>query len=247
LNPPSVIAVGASGAIMALLAATLIASAHFPSGAIRTRLWFSSILALIVALLPLLAASFRDQPVDYAAHLGGTLAGLLVSLVMFKVWSRAEPQPGFRRAAMAVAVAGAVALAYPAIAIPRVYRAMAFITQLIPADQVPKSSAEMRSRAASLVAQYPRDPRPRFLRTADMLDANDFTGAEREARAALADEDLWRPILSPQLGNTLRIMLAVAINGDRPEEARETVRPACAAIREGPMRKLLDDRKLCSN
>ena len=141
LNPPSVIAVGASGAIMALLAAALIASVHFPSGAVRNRMWLGSMLALIVALLPLLAASLRDQPVDYAAHLGGALAGLLVGLVILKVWPKRETQPGLRRVAMGVAVAGAIALAYPAIAIPRVYRAMAFITQLIPSDQVPRSSA----------------------------------------------------------------------------------------------------------
>ena len=245
-NPPSVIAAGASGATMALLAGMLIASLHFSSAAVRTRLLVNSVLVLIASLVPL-AVSLRDESVDYASHLGGAIAGVLVGLVMFKVWPRTEAQPGLRRAATAIAVTAALALAYPAVAVPRMYRAMSFITQLIPADQVPRSSAEMRSRATALVAQYPRDPRPRFLRTADMLDANDFAGAEREARIALADEDLWRPILSPQLGNTLRIMLAVAINGDRPEEARSVVRPACDAIKEGPMRKLLDDRKLCGN
>jgi len=40
-------------------------------------------------------------------------------------------------------------------------------------------------------------------------------------------------------------MLAAAINGDRPEEARSVARPACAAIKDGPMRKMLDDQKLC--
>jgi hypothetical protein len=40
-------------------------------------------------------------------------------------------------------------------------------------------------------------------------------------------------------------MLAIAIDRDRPEQARSTARPACAALKEGPMRKLLDDRKLC--
>jgi hypothetical protein len=78
-----------------------------------------------------------------------------------------------------------------------------------------------------------------------MLDANDLVGAEREARQALAEEDLWRSILSPQLGHSLRIMLAAAVNGDRPDEARAVARPACAAIKDGPMRKMLDDQKLC--
>ena len=122
---------------------------------------------------------------------------------------------------------------------------MAFVTQLIPADKLPKTTADMKARAAQLIAQYPRDPRPRFLRAADLLDANDPAGAEREARAGLADEKLWHSLLSAQVANGLRVMLAVAINKDRREEALSTASPACAVLKDGPMRKLLDDRKLC--
>ena len=32
---------------------------------------------------------------------------------------------------------------------------------------------------------------------------------------------------------------------DRREEALSTARPACDAIKDGPLRKLLDDRRLC--
>ena len=45
--------------------------------------------------------------------------------------------------------------------------------------------------------------------------------------------------------NGLRVLLAIAIKPNHPEEALSTARPACAAVRDGPMRKLLDDRKLC--
>jgi hypothetical protein len=48
-----------------------------------------------------------------------------------------------------------------------------------------------------------------------------------------------------EFGIGLRIVLAIAINGDRREEALSIARPACAAVNDGPMRKLLDDRKLC--
>ena len=58
-------------------------------------------------------------------------------------------------------------------------------------------------------------------------------------------KDLWRSILLPQVGNGRRVFLAAAINGDRREEALATARPACAAAKDGPLRKLLDDRKLC--
>jgi hypothetical protein len=89
------------------------------------------------------------------------------------------------------------------------------------------------------------DLTPPVIVLAQRLDAGDFAGAEREARAGLAEEDLWRSILLPQVGNGLRVFLAAAISKDRPEEALATARPVCAAVHDGPMRKLLDDRKLC--
>ena len=138
-----------------------------------------------------------------------------------------------------------ITLAYPVLSVLGSYHIMAFAAQLIPSDSMPKTNADMRAHTAELIAQYPHDPRPRFIRAADLLDANDLAGAEREARAGLAEEDTWRSLLSAQVGTGLRVMLAIAVNRDRPEEARSTARPACAALKDGPMRKLLDERKLC--
>ncbi len=103
----------------------------------------------------------------------------------------------------------------------------------------------MRARASQLIAQYPHDPRPHFTKAAEYIDARDFAAAEREARAGLAEEALWRTILPPQVGQGLRTFLAIAISKDRPQEALATARPVCAAVSDGPMRKMLDDRKLC--
>ncbi len=244
LNPPLIIAVGASGAIMGLFAAMLVVSLHFPAGALRTRLQMNAMYVLIPSLLPL-AGALHGQKVDYAAHFGGAIGGVAVGLVLLAIWSRSEIFPAFRQIAAAVAIAGVVALAYPAISIARGYQAVAFMTKLIPDDKLPKTSGEMRSRAADLIAQYPHDPRPRFIRAADLLDANDLAGAEREARAGLAEEDSWRQLLSPQLSNSLRVVLALAIDRDRHDEALRTARPACDGFKDGPFRKVLDDRKLC--
>ena len=244
LNPPSYLSVGASGAVLALVAAMLVGSLHFPTGAIRTRLHVRAIVALTAALVPL-TGILRGQSVDLTFLLGGAIGGGVIGLGMLAVWPRNEMLPRFRKAAATTALAFVAALAYPAVSVPRNFQAINFITQLIPPDQVPKSSSDMRAHATELIQQYPRDPRPHFLRAVDLLDAHDLTGAEREARQALAEEDLWRSILSPQLGYSLRIMLAAAINGDRPDEARSVAGPACAAIKDGPMRKMLDDQKLC--
>jgi rhomboid protease GluP len=240
INPASIVAVGASGAIMGLFAAAVIISMHFPPGVIRTGLQMNSAYILIPSLLPL-AGALKGQKVDYAAHFGGAMVALLILVI----WSPSETLPKFRRAAAAIAIAAVVALVYPAISILQGYPAAAFTAQLIPSDKMPKTNAEMQSRAAELIQRYPHDPRPRYMRSATLLDANDLSGAEREARAALDNEELWRSAL-PQLGTALRVILAIAIDSDRHTEALETARPACAAMKDGPLRRLLDDRKLCS-
>jgi rhomboid protease GluP len=243
-NPASLVAVGASGAIMGLFVAMLVVSLHFPPGAIRTNLQMSAAYVLVSSLLPL-AGALKGHKVDYAAHFGGAIGGALAGFIMLAAWSQAEPRPQFRRVAAAIALAGVIVLAYPITAVLANYSAMAFMPQLIPPDRLPKTSADMKVRAATLIAQYPHDPRPRFMRAAELIDANDLAGAEREARAGLADEKLWHSLLPAQVANGLHAMLAVAIVKDRREEALSTVGPACAAIKDGPMRKLLDDRKLC--
>jgi rhomboid protease GluP len=245
LNPPSVVGVGASGAIMGLFAAMLVVSLHFPSGSIRSALRSNAFYVLIPSLLPLANALQSQTKVDYAAHLGGAVGGVAVGLLMLAIWPRSEPNPLMKPVAALIALAGVVALAYPVMSVLQGYQAATFTTQLIPADKYPNNAAEMRARASQLIAQYPHDPRPRFTRAADLLDARDLAGAEREARAALADENLWRSMLPPQVGNGLRVFLAVAISRDRPAEALATARPVCASVKEGPMRRMLDDRNLC--
>jgi rhomboid protease GluP len=240
-NPATIVAVGASGAIMALFAAMLVTSYHFPAGALRGRMQASSVYVLISSLLPF-ASNAQGQKIDYAAHFGGAIGGAAVGIIMLAIWSRTEPLPRFRQATAAVAIAGVMALAYPAISVLRSYQAIA---GLIPPSMVPKTSADIRVHAVELITRYPHDPRPRLMRAADLLDANDLAGAEHEARAALVDESAWQVMLGPQLGDNLRVILALAINDDRPEEALRTARPACARLKQGPARNLLDDKKLC--
>jgi rhomboid protease GluP len=244
LNPPFIIAVGASGAIMGLFAAMLAVSLHLPVGAMRASLQRKAIYVLIPSLLPL-AGALKGQKVDYAAHGGGAIGGAVLGLVLVTVWSRTEAMPAFRQLAGAIAIAGVVALAYPATSVLQGYGAMTFLAQLIPADKLPKTGSDIRLHAAELIAQYPHDPRPRFFMAADLLDGKDSAGAEREARAGLADEESWRPLLAPQFGDSLRVVLALAIDKDRHEEALRTARSACDTFKDGPMRKLLDERKLC--
>jgi rhomboid protease GluP len=245
LNPASIVSVGASGAITGLFAAMLVISRHFPWGPVRDRLRWSAFYVLIPSLLPLASAT-RGVRVDYAAHFGGAIGGVAVGLIMRAMWPRSHAMPRVRPIAATIALAGAVALVYPALSLLRGYQAVTAVTTLlIPADQYPKSAAEMRFRSAQLIARYPHDPRPRLATAATRVDTGDLAGAEREARAGLAEEDQWRSILPPEIGDRLRVFLAIAISEDRPKEALATARPVCAAVRDGPLREVLDDHQLC--
>jgi rhomboid protease GluP len=245
LNPQGVIGVGASGAIMGLFAAMLIISMRFPAGPFRSALRSNAIYVLIPSLLPLANALHTETKVDYAAHAGGAAGGAIVGILLLMIWPRTQPTPLAKSVAVLLALASLGALAYPFSSILQGYNAAAFSQQLIPGDKYPKTGAEMRTRASQLIAQYPRDPRPRFTRAADLLDARDYTGAEREARAGLDEEYLWRSLLPSQVGDGLRTFLAIAISRDRPQEALATARPVCLALKDGPMRRMLDERKLC--
>jgi rhomboid protease GluP len=244
LNSNALVSVGASGAIMGLFAMMLIVSTHFPPGPVRTSLQMNAVYVLVPSLLPL-AGLLKGEHVDYAAHFGGTIGGAAIGLFLLRNWSNDEAWPRFRQAGAAIAIAAVATLAYPLLAIPPGYRAMAFTSELIPDDQMPQSNADMAGRATQLIAQYPRDPRPRLIRAADLLEAGDADGAEREARAGLADEPLWQPLLSPELDSNLRVFLAIAISEKNPGEARAVAQPACTAFKDGPMRKALDEKALC--
>jgi rhomboid protease GluP len=245
LNPPGIIGVGASGAIMGLFAAMLIISVRFPAGPFRSALRSNAIYVLIPSLLPLANALHTQTKVDYAAHAGGAVGGVVMGLLLLMIWPRTQPTPLAKPVAAFIALASVVALVYPLNSILQGYDAAAFTQVLIPADKYPRTGAEMRARATQLIAQYPRDPRPRFTRAADLLDARDLAGAEREARAGLEEEYLWRTLLPQQVGDGLRTFLAIAISRDRPQEALATARPVCLSLKDGPIRKMLDDRRLC--
>ena len=249
VNPAAIVSVGASGAIMGLFAATLVTSFRFPPGALRAKLRTNALYILLPSLLPLASlmqsSKSLNNKVDYAAHFGGALAGTVVGLLMLTVWPNSQSQPRFQRIAAAVAIAGLAALVVPAVPLARDYQSTAFIAQLIPQQSLPKTSTEFTERADELIAKYPRDPRPRFYKATKLLDTNELVGVEREARAALAEENLWKPLLLPQFSTALHMVLALAISGDRRDEALAEARQPCFAFKDGPMRKMLDERKLC--
>jgi len=94
VNDASIVSVGASGAIMALIAATYILSFRLPPGTGgRTSLQTSMMQILIPSLLPLATSHMK---VDVAAHIGGAISGGIMGYLLLKAWSRTAPLPGAR-------------------------------------------------------------------------------------------------------------------------------------------------------
>ena len=68
---------------------------------------------------------------------------------------------------------------------------IAFSTKLIPSDKLPQTNAEMSAHAAELIARYPREPRPRYLLAAELLDGRrGKTGSRRPFRRSSLAPDI---------------------------------------------------------
>ena len=78
-----------------------------------------------------------------------------------------------------------------------------------------------------------------------IVNADDF-GASAGVNRGILECHTRGVVTSTSLMVTGRaVREAVAISRDQPEQAIETARPVCAALKDGSFRKLLDDRRLC--
>ncbi|MEF0939373.1 rhomboid family intramembrane serine protease [Rhizobium sp. BR 362] len=108
INPVNVVGVGASGGIVGLFAAAIVLSFHFRSGSLPTSLRTGAIRILIPSLIPFISRTRDGMQIDYAAHLGGAVAGGAIALILLTVWPRVRPRPRFSIAALTFSIAFAV-------------------------------------------------------------------------------------------------------------------------------------------
>jgi rhomboid protease GluP len=240
-NPENLVSVGASGAVMALFAALLVLAFHFPKGGDRTVLFTNSIYVLVASMAPVTSSGGK---VDIAAHAGGALGGLVIGALLLAIWRRDEPHPRFSGAGAAIGLAGLAAFIFAFTPLPQNYREGLISAAMIPASETPKDTDEWRARAIDLMAKYPRDPRPRYFRAVDLIDAKDMTTAEHQLREGLAEVELWRKAINPEFAMYMKVALAVTLAGDRLQEARAVAKPTCDWA-TGSTRELLDENKLC--
>ena len=228
LNPPALVSVGASGAIMAIVMALLIAGGALPPGRARTRALRRSVVLVVLEMLP---AGHGTMHVDYAAHFGGGLLGAAYGLLLLRTADRDDRAWRLASAEGVVAAAGACLIGLSACAVGGRLPARFPAPVLIPDGMLPQGPAEIARTAEQLRERYPKDPRSHMFMAMALLRMNSVASAERELRLALDLAGSTHEHLPPAMANYVRGMLAVSLaeNG-RMEEARHVAREACDAV-----------------
>jgi rhomboid protease GluP len=247
LNPADVVSVGASGAIMGLLAAALLSSFRLPSGAERLNVQMRLGQFLVPALIPLFTHRAGGH-VDYAAHLGGAIVGTLAGVLLMRTWARTDPLPPLRPAARAIAGAGALALVATGVLVARSYGTYAAASALAPESELTATEENGTvARAQALVERYPHDPRVRWLKANLHYRGGDNDAAIAELRLALNEHQMLENVFADRQPEIrLRGFLASLLRTEgKTDEARATLAPVCHAGPGGQVPDVLVKLELC--
>jgi membrane associated rhomboid family serine protease len=241
LNPPDVVSVGASGAIMACMAALYVLSWH--DGVKRPRAMRRVAgFVLFPALMPAAGGG-----VDLNAHLGGLLGGLVVAFLLLICWPENQDRmPG--RSFSALTAGGLLAMtvwAFAASTQSFSHYAEPGLAMIQPAD-MPRSPEDMAARSYDLVQKYPEDPRARFFRGLYFLEKRNLADAEPYLRDALRLGEN-SPVMTPYFTNWTRAMLALDLDmRGRHPEALVFAEPACSGLpATDHWAEMLKERELC--
>lgn len=245
-NDASVVSVGASGMLTSLLGAMLALSRRYPPGLERVELQMLSIQMLLPSLIPI-AMTRTGGAIDFAAHLGGALAGGAAGLWLAMAWPRTDPEPPATAPLGAVGLMVVVALAASVGFAWQSRRMFELELVLIPGDALPATESEGMRQAKDLLARYPQDPRAHLFQALALLDAEDLAGAEAELRMALAQKHILEHFFA---GTLLPLILheelaAVLMRQGREDEARTLIAPFCKLDENGMLPGSLIERGLC--
>jgi rhomboid protease GluP len=227
LSPPTTVSVGASGAIMAMLTALFMISFRLPIGKVKTNIQVHSARIAIPALFPI---SNTTMHIDYGAHTGGAVFGVVIGFLLLGSWQDDSPLPDLRAGATALAAAAALSFGLGGYAVTQRYASYATPTTMIPAAEYPHGAAAIASTVDRLLAAYPQDPRAHFLAAGVRLARGDKAEAEQQFKAALALTEASPDLFRPSLATTIRVGLAATmLEEGRQPEARLIAHAACTA------------------
>jgi rhomboid protease GluP len=245
LNGPDTLSVGASGAIMATLAALFTLSFHAGAGkpGLMRRMAAGS---LFPALIP--AVSKSGAVVDINAHLGGCLAGAAIAFLLLIAWNdEVETLPG-RSIAAIIAGFWVAMTAWAFAASSHTFAQYARPgLDLIPPEEMPKNVDDLKAGSMALVDKYPKDPRAHLFRGLYLLELHDEAGAEPYFRdvAKMGDAS---PVMTRQFHDWNLALLAFSVHFQhRSEEAKDIAAPLCAnqSALDPRTQKTLETAELC--
>jgi rhomboid protease GluP len=245
LNSADTLSVGASGAIMATLAALFSLSFHAgaPRPGLMRRVAGGS---LFPALLP--AVAHGGAVVDVNAHLGGCLAGAALGFVMLIAWNDEEKVPG-RFIAAVIAGFWVAMMAWTFAVSGQTYAQYARPgLDYIPPEKMPADVEAMKADSLALVETYPKDPRAHLFRGLSLLEQRDAADAEPYFRDA-ARLGPASPMMTREFQDWNLALLALTVRVQhRDEEAKAMVAPLCADTQALDRRtqQTLEITKLCN-
>ena len=229
LQDPHAVGMGASGAIMGLLAATLVCSLHAGAKGRRGRMRLLALRVMIPALLPLAGDSAsHGLQISYSAHFGGALAGAAMGVLINTVWLNDDEKPILRPVAAAMGLAGllaatasfgVVATHYPAY---QAVNATLAPDGLLPTDDEPGAQA-----VAGLAARFPNDPRVHLMQALAEERDGRYGAADDELRTALTERSQLA-LLGPELEPIIRLVLVGTLLSERRlDDAKSEAAPIC--------------------
>ena len=229
VNPAILIGAGASGAIMAVIAAGLVVSLRLADDA--RRLWLQAFCVAILLATFLAGGRLAAGELDHASHGGGALTGAMLGALILRSWDAGTRRPRWARPALAVAL-GLTALTF--LSIPRAgFGDVALARLTIPPEQVPKTDAEWFARSAELVRQYPRDPRSHLAHAVAV--GNDKAARERALTLVSRTQAALSPAGLPEVEQNAFLVVGEARRKARDWEAARDLFTRASATTAPPM------------
>jgi len=227
IGGPDRIAVGASGGIMALIAAALLLCWKLPPEAdtISGQSLFARI--LVPSLIP------TQSGTDYAGHFGGAIMGAVLALLLADIAYLARDSlhrrvvgVGATAVFVGIALFGTVQLVRAAPAFDPHARYKDRLPAYVPEDVEFPPEAEMRD----LIQTYPQDADVRMHLAVALYNAGKPADAEREALTALRQARHYNPpSYSLFIRSDLRSLIALGeLAAGNRGKARRLIQPVCS-------------------
>jgi rhomboid protease GluP len=226
---PTVVSVGASGALMCLVTVLFALSHHTAAGDKAMKLRLRALIVVASAFLPSAASDIMQ--IDYGAHFGGFAVGIVLGFLLLILWPEDAPHPPLRGVAASVAAIGVCVALFAALEVQAhlpFYAARS--AELIPSAMEVEDPVGVANRSEEMVQRYPHDPLARLLRGTNLFNARDYAGAADQARAGLAQEEMLTTEYAPIARERLEFLLAASLWGEGlHDEAKPMIERVCAS------------------